>query len=85
MVIHLWLTNLKIAVNETDLHEADLEGANLEGATLKLATYGKLEYDKLRYDRSRYTNVEASSTDDTVFPKGFDPIRAGMIHSKETQ
>ncbi len=57
----------------TDLYGANLAGADLRGTSLQLANYKALPPNPPKY------------TDNTKFPKGFNPIQAGMILTKSSK
>lgn len=81
-------------LSDADLYGADLSGADLSGADLRGANlhWADLFGANLRGADLRHADIDSSSLpeadlrrasydQDTKFPRGFDPDKAGMIHT----
>ena len=75
-------------MEKANLYEADLSGANLEQANLLRAdlrgtNLTNVNLDKTNLTGAIYGKIIASEKEkkqiDTIFPQGFNPIKAGMI------
>jgi len=69
--------NLKVAnLKEADLTLADLSGAYLEGANLAMAFLVGANLTGANLSGARLARAKAN--EDTIWPKGFDPVAAGV-------
>ena len=69
----------EVDLGGSDLQKADLSGANLTGASLIKANLSGAKLDGTILSKAIYSTYKEF---ETIFPKGFDPQKAGMIMPK---
>lgn len=80
---YLFGVNLQNAnLINADLSNANLQHANLSDADIDISMVDALHGTRYGYDESKWCNTDFTDAlydEDTIFPKDFDPVAAGMV------